>query len=434
MKFRFRQLWDNLASSLWFLPTVLVLLSMLLAIVAVWIDRQLTNLVPFLGLAPGPQASRDMLSTIASSALTVASVAFSFTIVAFSFASSQYSSRTLHSFMDDRINQIVLGTLLGSFGYCLMVLRTVPLEDNAYVPALSVTVALVLAFVDLGLFILFIHHITESIQAYHIIQKVGAVTGRAVNYLFPEGGSGPSTDSTEVERIRSDVPLREICSTASGYVQVLESDELMRLLCKYDLQIVLHKNVGDFVSKDECLFTAGPSERITDKVASLLRGNFGLGPHRTISQDAQYGILQLADIAIRALSPAINDPNTSVMALNEIGSLLRQVARRELPDYIQRDKEGKVRIVAQGPTFESMAAQAFDQIRRYGMADATVSTKMLNVIGEIAAETSSEVYIDVLRAHALAIIQDANRATSSSRDRHLLAVEIEALRAKLALK
>ncbi len=162
---RIKRVFNNLQASLWFMPSLIVVALMALTLLMVWLDRiigyQTTREMTFF-FSAGPEGTRDMLTTIASTMLTVASVAFSFTIVVFSFASSQYASRTLHSFIDDNTNQAVLGTLLRSFVYCLLVLRTVHLESgNEFVPVLSASVALLLAIVGLGPFILFIHHVAD---------------------------------------------------------------------------------------------------------------------------------------------------------------------------------------------------------------------------------------------------------------------------------
>ena len=410
---------------MWFVPAMIVLGLMVLAFVMVWLDRAIgyataQDITFFFGA--GPEATRDMLTTIASTMLTVASVAFSFTIVVFSFASSQYASRTLHSFMDDNTNQAVLGTLLGSFVYCLLILRTVRLEaGNEFVPLLSASVALLLAIIDLGLFILFIHHVAEAIQAYHIIYRVGRATSRAVNTLFPRHiGGSTGISEADTEKLLSSFATQPVRANGNGYVQAIDTENMLTLASRHDLIVAQCKGVGRFVMQGEVVALVGPAERAQDNVCSHIRGCFILGPHRTIYQDPQYGVLQLSDIAIKALSPAINDPNTAVMALNELSRVLRQIAHKELPRHVLSDKEGKPRIIAEVPTFEHLVAQAFDQIRRYGMADAIIPAKLLDVIAEIAEEADLESERTVLREHLTAIVADADRAIQNPRDRAIL--------------
>ncbi|HET9492625.1 MAG TPA: DUF2254 domain-containing protein [Chloroflexia bacterium] len=420
MLIRLKRIWDRLQGSLWFVPLAIVAAYFALSFGMVALDRALgdevTKRLPVLFEA-GPEGTRDMLSTIAGSILSVAAVAFSFTIVVFSFASSQYASRTIHSFMDDNTNQIVLGMLLGTFVYCLLILRTVRLEsDNPFVPLLSTSVALVLAIVDLALFVLFIHHISESIQAYHIIRRVGSQTRKAIESLYPTHVHSALTEE-EVGVLVDERNTVEVESRTDGYIQAVDTDYLMHMAERSDLLIVMHKGVGRFVVKGEALSLVGPAARVTQSVRRAVHSCFSLGHHRTILQDPQYGLLQLSDIAIKALSPAINDPNTAVMSLNEISSVLRTLAGRDIPRHVLCGSEGKPRLVTLGPTFESMVSQAFDQIRRYGMADATVAAKMLDVIAEVAERTDLQEQRVALIEHVLAIREDADRKLLSMRDR-----------------
>ncbi len=430
-----RNLWNTVQGSLWFLPSILVLVYIGLAFFMVWLDKtagnDATTTVPLV-FNVGPDGAREMLSVIASSMLTVASVAFSFTVVVFSFASAQYSSRTLHNFMDDNVSQGVLGALLGSFVYCLLVLRTIQSGNNSFVetpfvPALSVTVALLLAVIDLGLFILFIHHIAETIQAYHIIHRVGVSTIKALDHLFDSRQSQP-TPKVEKEDLATILgPTVEVCSHHDGYIQAVDSDTLVKLTGHSDLVVQFRKAVGNYVVNGETLADVGPAERVTDKVVDEIRDSFLLSAHRTLYQDPQYGILQLSDIAMKALSPGINDPNTAIMSLNQMSSVLRHVASRELPSEVHYGAQDKIRAIVHEPTFESMAAQAFDQVRRYGTKDAAIPIKMLSVIEEIAAGDILPEHLDVLRAHVSAIVEDADRELKSSRDRRLLNDKIAAM-------
>ncbi|HKP51245.1 MAG TPA: DUF2254 domain-containing protein [Chloroflexia bacterium] len=434
MTYRLHRTWNTIQGSLWFIPILIVLGSIGLAYLVSWLDSEkIGRALPFV-LEAGPDEARAILSTIAGSMLTVASVAFSFTIVVFSFASSQYSSRTLHHFMDDNTNQVVLGALLGSFVYCLLILSTVRITDEASVPTLSVTIALLIALIDLILFILYIHHVAESIQAYHIVRRIRKTTLPTVQHIFPAhiGHDAPLYPGQSVER--EGVNMRDVCAKATGYVQMVDGDLVMDVTSRDDLLVVMNKSVGSFIMRGETLARVGPAERVTPDAISKLQYSFVLGNHRTLFQDPLYGILQLSDIAVKALSPAINDPNTAVMALNQLGVILRLVAGKELPTPVRCDEKSKVRVIAEGPTFSSMVAQAFDQVRRYGMTDAAIPIKMLDIIGEVAEEVQEETRLAVLRAHAKAIIEDANRNIHPARDRDLINEKMRSIAGVLKLE
>lgn len=426
---RLKNFWNTIQGSLWFLPSTVVVGCVALAFIMAWLDHSVRDIVVTLPLLfqAGPEAARDTLSTISTSMLTVASVAFSFTIVVFSFASSQYGSRTLHNFMDDNVNQVVLGTLLGTFVYCQLVLRTIRLEENSFVPSISVNFALLLATADLGLFIYYIHHVSESIQAYHIIHRVGEGTRKSLQNLFHSRASSPVQPSVDEDLYRLIGPQVDICSTKVGYIQAIDTDSILALMQRHDLVIEYTKAVGMYVVQGERLARVGPASRVTPHVTREVHNSFLLGAHRTLYQDPLYGVLMLADIAIKALSPAINDPNTAVMSLNQISSVLRLVAARELPEQVRYGVDGKVRAILNEPTFEKLAAQAFDQVRRFGTNDATIPIKLLDVIEEIAAEDTLPAHMEVLRLHARAIIEDAELNLKSTRDKALFSQKAASL-------
>jgi uncharacterized membrane protein len=416
---RLRRNWDNIQSSLWFVPSVIVVGLVLVAFLLVWIDRLLgtesITLLPFFPDA-GAAGAREMLSIIASSALTVASVAFSFTIVVFSFASAQYSSRTLRTFMDDNVNQIVLGVFLGSFVYCTVILRSTRLEENAPVPEIAVSFALVLAFVNLILFIVYIHHLGESIQAYHIIDRLAKQTITATSHLFPAHIGTEATGEPDAAQFSMPVDAVKVRASYNGYLQAVDGDLLMRVVTGYDLHMVLAKSVGNFVAAGEALAVVGPPERVTSRALRDIEYAFVLGKVRTIFQDAQYGILQLSDVAVKALSPAINDPNTAIMSLNQITNVLRRIAGAPIPGPFRCDPHGHVRVFAFGQSFETLVAQGFDQIRRHALLDVAVLIKILDAISEVAEDTQDPARFAVLKRHALAVKETCALNITQTRD------------------
>lgn len=429
MMVRLRNFWNVIQGSLWLLPSTVVVSCVLLAFAMVWLDHSVHEFVVSLPLLfqAGPDAARDTLSTISTSMLTVASVAFSFTIVVFSFASSQYGSRTLHNFMDDNVNQVVLGTLLGTFVYCQLVLRTIRLEQDSFVPSMSVNFALLLATIDLGLFIFYIHHIAETIQAYHIVQRIGFGTRKSIENIFRARASSPTHPIEDEDLYQLIGPQVDVTCSNDGYIQAIDTDSILHLMQRQDLVIEYSKAVGMYVVRGERLARVGPASRVTDAVIAQVHDSFLLGAHRTLFQDPQYGVLMLTDIAIKALSPAINDPNTAVMSLNQISSVLRLVAARELPEQVRYGVDGKVRAILKEPTFDKLVAQAFDQIRRFGMSDATIPIKLLDVIEEVAGGGTLPEHLEVLRLHARAIIEDAERNLKSTRDRDLFSQKVASL-------
>jgi uncharacterized membrane protein len=428
MNYRLPRVWDNLQSSLWFVPSLLVGSLIVLAFLFTWVDRLLgptpVTLLPVFPEA-GAAAAREMLSIIASSSLTVASVAFSFTIVVFSFASAQYSSRTLRTFMDDNVNQVVLGVLLGSFVYCTIVLRSTRLEEQTPVPELSVSFALVLALANLVLFIVYIHHVAESIQAYSIIKRLSDQTIKSVAHLFPSNIGTDATGEPDADHFSMPVDAGAVRANRSGYIQIVDGGLLMRVVTRQDLRLVLEKGVGSFVVKGEPLAYFAPPDHMTQNALRDLEYAFVLGEVRTIFQDSHYGLLQLSDVAVKALSPAINDPNTAIMSLNQIANVLRHVARAQFPGPFRCDPQGRVRVFAFGQSFEMLVAQGFDQIRRHASLDVAVLIKMLDAISEIADHTQDLERLSVLKQHVLAVKETCALNVTHSRDLTLFNHKLE---------
>ncbi len=442
MSMRLRQIGQDLRGSLWFTPAVLVLLSIPLAFLMIALDRaigiQVAITVPLVFDAD-PQGARAVLSTIASSVLTVASVSFSITVLVFSFASAQYSSRTLRNFMEDRTNKLVLGTLLATVVYCLLVLRTIHGTNPAYittvfVPALSVTMALLLALLDLGLFTFLIHHIAESIQASTVIRRVADALSTAIDQLYPQELGEGATDEPAAEVTRQPHNGTPIPAEGSGYLQNIDAARLLELASTHDLHITIATQVGSYVVMGEALAWVTPAERVTTVLGSNISALFVYGPHRTVDQDAQFGFVQLTDIATKALSPGINDPTTALMCLDQISRLLRQLAPKSFPAQTRCDAAGAPRVVAPRPGFATMVDQCFDPLRRYGMTDAALIIRMIEVLGNVAAEIEDTDRLNVLAEHADAIIAATGQHITARRDTALIADAVECLPLPLQLR
>lgn len=190
MKAYLSNIWENLRTNFWFVPTIMVLLSIVLATGLLTLDRLTQDTVTselewvYTG---SPEGARALLAAVASSVITVAGTTFSITIAVLTLASSQFGPRLLRNFVRDRSNQIVLGTFIATFIYCLLVLRTIRgLEETQLVPSLSVTGGVVLAVVSIGVLIYFIHHIAESIQADYLIALISRDIDDAIDRLFPQ--------------------------------------------------------------------------------------------------------------------------------------------------------------------------------------------------------------------------------------------------------
>ncbi len=386
---RFRTWWADVQESLWFVPAVLTISAIGLAALTVWIDGVLLadgRIDVYLAFGGGAEGARGVLSAIAGSLVTVTGVVFSITIVALQLASSQFSPRVLRSFTRDRANQVVLGAFIATFTYTLLVLRTVRsagADGQVFVPSISVSVAILLALVSIGLLIFYIDHAARSIQASVIIERVTHDTRGLVQALFPDPVGKPAG-------ARAALPLPATYPTVvraerAGYLQAVDDEALFGLADRTRLTVRMEPRIGDFILPGAALASVWAPEPVEDGVATVVRRAFVLGPERTLQHDVELGIRQLADIAIKALSPGINDPTTATTCIDRLAEIMVLFGNRRHPDPVRSSREGRVRVVMRETGFDHAVALGFDQIRHYGAADARVASHLLIALGRVAA-------------------------------------------------
>jgi uncharacterized membrane protein len=427
MRTRLRNVWQLLNTSFWFVPTLMALAAVGLAFVTIEIDARTDE--RWRGALSwvwggGPEGARELMSTIASSMITVAGVVFSITIVSLQLASSQYGPRLLGNFMRDTGNQLVLGTFVATFIYCLLVLRTVrSAEGEVFVPHLSVTVGALLALASLAVLIYFIHHVADAIQAENLTAATARDLRGVIDYLFPEmlgkGATEPDGEPADLPT-DSDQNSTVVLAAGSGYVQAIESETLMKAAGSNDLLLRLLHRPGDFIVEGEALARVWPADRCTDETKELIADAFIVGRHQTLTQDAKYSAHQLVEIAVRALSPGINDPFTAIACMDWLGASLRQLAQRRIPSIYRYDSDRRLRIIAPTTTFADLADIAFNQIRQYGHRSVPVMLRALETIARLADNIHRAEDGEALRRHATLIWEDCERGIDNRRDREKL--------------
>jgi len=433
---KLKQLWSNLRSSLWFLPSLIVAASVVLAVALIESgsavsDQWLARWPRLFGA--GAAGARGMLSTIAGSMMSVVGVTFSMTLVALAMASSQYTSRILRNFMRSRVTQAVLGTFAGIFTYCLIVLRTIRGGDEgAFVPNLAVFVGFVLAVGGVGVLIFFIHHVASSIQASSIIASVAHETIQAIDRLFPkqlghspaEADDDPSPPPLTGRKWRT-VPARE-----SGYIQSVDNAALVRLARDRKTVVRMERGIGEFVVQNTALVSLGRENPLDPGTTDALQAAFSLSRHRTVEQDAVFGIRQLVDVALKALSPGINDTTTAVTCVDYLTTILARLAPRHIPAS-HRYEGGELRVIAIGPTFQSLLSEAFDQIRESAKGNLAIMLRMLAALQTIASLTANPSRRQALREQLECIAESAARTIESPHDRARLESRLTRVREAL---
>jgi len=414
--------WSKVRSSLWFLPSLIVVASVVLALALLEIDysgndRWMAEWPRLFGV--GSAGARGMLSTIAGSMMSVVGVTFSMTLVALSMASSQYTSRVLRNFMSSRLTQAVLGIFAGIFTYCLIVLRTIRAGDEgAFVPSLAVFFGFILAIGGVGVLVFFIHHVASSIQAASIIASVAHETIQAVDRLFPKQlGHSPAEARDE----SSPNPLtgrkwQTVLARASGYLQGVDNAALLRLAREQKIVVRMECGIGEFVVQDTALVSLARENPLDTGTTAALQAAFTLSRHRTLEQDAAFGIRQIVDVALKALSPGINDTTTAVMCVDYLAMILSRLAPKDIPSS-QRYEDGALQVIAKGPSFQSLLSDAFDQIRESAKGNLGIMLRMLGSLETIASLTSDPGRRQALNEQVEFVAELANRSLESPHDR-----------------
>ena len=423
MKTKLTNLWERLQINYWVLPALMTLLTMGFAFAMVTLDQAIETRWPDVGwmYIGGPEGARTLLSTVAGSMITVAGVVFSITMVVLSLESQQLGPRLLSNFMRDRVNQTVLGIFISTYVYCLLVMREIrDVSEGLFVPQLSVTFAILLTLASLGMLIYFIHHTSMSIQANNVIATVSRELDSAIERLFPE-----ETHTWVMEReLRNeeDIPAdfeeqaRPVLTRRSGYLQAVDYDGLMKLANDADLLFQLEHRPGDFIAQENALLMVWPTGSVDDQLTEQVEDCFIVGTQRLRTQDLEYAVDQLVEIAIRALSPSINDPFTAIACIDRLSSSLSRLAKKHFPSAYRYDEDNKLRLIVDSVTFDGVIASAFNQIRQYGKGSVAVTIRLLEAIAIIAEHTHRMKDRETLRLHANMIRDGSQRLELGEQD------------------
>ncbi len=426
MKTFFSALIERLRTSYWFIPTIMATGAAALSFLTVHVDTLINaKWARTAGWiwAGGPEGARSVLATIAGSTITVAGVVFSITIVSLALASSQFGPRLLRNFLDNRGTQLALGAFVSTFLYCLLVLRTVRGTDAAatFVPFLSVTLGLIFAVISVGFLIFFIHHISTSILAENVIGRVASELLKSMDRLYPEQvGTGQRDTESPGDRDlakRAQEEGQAIISKSSGYIHAISMGDLFALAKEKDLVLRLSQRPGNFVAKGATLGWVLPREKTNEESIKHVQSAYYFGRGRTPTQDIEYSIDQLVEVAVRALSPGTNDPFTAVTCIEWLGAALIRVAGREIPSGWRHDEEHRLRIIAHATDFAGIAAAALNQIRQYGSESVSVVLRMLEMLARVGPHLRRESDRAVLREHAQKIRDDGCAHVQNDRDR-----------------
>lgn len=407
--------WFRLRYSYWFVPAIMMVASVCLALGLIALDRAaLGGLASrlFVAYEGGPDGAREVLSVIAGSMITVAGVVFSITIVALQLASTQFGPRVLRNFMGDRGNQFVLGTFVATFIFSLLILRTIKSEADS-VPALSVSVAVLLAVLSLAVLIYFIHHAAISIQAPEIVRTIGKELLDTIDRIYPELADDQSGETVTVPESHDEHGFNRIHPVVLnrvGYIQSVDESLLMNLACGHDLQIELVQGPGLFATPHSTVMQIASSQEVDERIEQMAREAISLGSVRTHEQDVLFAVEQLVEVAIRSLSAAINDPFTAMSCIDWLGVGVIRRLRRAGPESERVDEEGRVRLTIPSVSLEEMLDASFGRLRTYAAPHPTVAYTIIDTLNETLEYARTEADWDAIKRHVEYMLAAAERA------------------------
>lgn len=423
---RAADLWERTRNSFWLVPSVMLAAAVGLAFGMVRLDYALygDRLIPKLWFnTMQGDAARAILATLASSMATIAGVVFSITIVALQLASSQFGPHVLRSFLADTGTQVSLGTFVASFIYAILVILTVR-DQSGFVPYAATYMAILIAAVAMVVLVYFINHVANFIRIESVTGALAADLRRVAPAVFPEEvGHGEEVEREEAPRPPPgfDRDSRGIAVTEGGYIRRIDETALMRLAATYDLLIWLACRPGDFVVTGTTVMAVAPSGRIDARLAARLRDTVVLGSRRTPEQDVAYAFQQIAEVAVRALSPGINAPFTAIPCIDLIGEGLCGIAGRRMPSLRRCDDAGQLRVlVARGLTLADLARNALGPIASAGREHAHVMARLIETALLVAARARVQADRDEIRALAAAFTREAEAGLGSERERAVL--------------
>ncbi len=383
----FKDHWRNLVNGFWFVPLLISLLGPLLAFFFLTLDHHVGQVDRTFLFSGGAAEASIILSTIAGALITVVALTFSITIIVLQLVSSQYTPRALRGFLQDRVTQVVAGSFFAISTYCLIVLTTLPdssSPDRSFFPTISITVAMVFGSLGLVLLLIFIHHTGSVIQVTDITARIATQTMQAMDLQYQTLISEPFEAETSLPirtRYMEETPAR-FCATHPGYVQRIVFSRLNKVLHRPRLHLHLLVCPGDFVTEETVIAEVWPTQAADMACRKAIFDSVYIERERDFYQDARFGVRQLADIALRALSPAVNDPTTAVLCIKYLQAVFEHFVRCQPQPNVFHLANGASILEIRQPTLQEYL-EVFLEISRYAGGNTRVNNALLTALQKI---------------------------------------------------
>ncbi len=412
---------EALRTNLWLVPTAEIALVVALFAGTYALDRSAYDgslHLPSFVISGSADAAREILTAIAAAVITVVTLVFSITIVTLTLASTQFGPRMLRNFIRDWVTQITLGTYVATFVYAILALVSIgPGAHGEFVPHLSITVTMALVVLDVAVLVVFIDHIAKSIQLPQVIASIAGDLARAIE---ADGAASRTVAKAGPSLAEAMVRLEEdsgvVRAPSSGYLQFVRIDTLVGIAARQGAVIRLLHRPGHFVVEGQPLAEVWPAAA-APRVARALGGAHATGPHRTLTQDLSFAVDQLVEIAIRALSPAVNDTFTALACIDWLGDAMCKLAQEWRPQAVHRDATGSVRLIVLTVSFRRLVERAHDKIRQASRAMPAVMIRQLDALAKVMSYAIEPEQREVLLEQAQMILRASEESVPEEADR-----------------
>jgi uncharacterized membrane protein len=434
----------QLRADLWRVPFVLCLAAVLLFVVTIEVDRAAARgavtLPEWISIG-GPDDARAILGAMLTAVSTVLALIFSVALLVLSMAVSQFGPRILYRFVRDGITQMTIGLFLATFVHTLLTFVVTRQEGpREFVPDLTLFCSVVLVMVSFVFLVVFSHRIAMSIQTQNVVARIVADLDAALVEWWAEAGAraeparSPS-GAAELEALLAQCAAEGavVRATRTGFVQEIDHLSLVAAAERTQAVVRLLYRPGQFVMEDAVLayvVPAGSTAELTPLLVSYVR----IGTHRTLNQDLEFGIAQLVEIALRALSPAVNDTFTGLTCVDWLGDELRAFARRGEISGAWLGPSGVVRLVRPPLRASRLVKGAFDQIRQAAARNPAVSIRLLQTFGRLAERVEGPRVREALAQQVEAVSEGSSADTLVKADRTDLEAAYRAAREALSVR
>lgn len=435
------KVYDIVKTSFWFTPCLILSLTILGCVSLLFIDLY-TNLNAVIWLSflyhADAGITRDLLTTVAASVMTVVSITFSITIVALTNASSQFGPRLIRNFMEDSSTQIVLGVFISLFVYCLILVRTTDdFANGAFLPGLTIAGAIAMTLFGILLLIYFIHHVSLNLQSDSVIDNVYQELQYSINQIFKQQKEEEDTNTSDktnqyktTKDTKSSDKQFEFKSHSCGYIQVINYASLTSLMTKLDGHLNISVNPGDFIVNRMVVMTSD-IKQFSEEDKQTLHECFTLGPKRTPIQDPEFAVHQLVEIALRALSPGINDPYSAIACIDKLTAAVCDLTQKNFPEGLTYDDNGTERVIYKTTSFENLANIAFDQIRQYSRTCLAVQLRQLDGLIRIAEQANHATHWSFIHHQKLMIEHELEQQNLVDLDKKEIFTRLQTLSKRL---